>query len=696
MSEINYSKKQINPLIEKYKINPETNSTFRAIINMFNEQTNYQIWAIKAVFENIVSLDVISHIKQFADENQTLIAKLEKQNLVSYKTKDDFAQLNKEINGALNISMVKHCIEQFNTKQRNMFNDNIFGSGSITPLNAATSTSFKKTVEFFKKFNALSDSRKHKLIVTASAINDIQFLWKHVGDSFSASYIWEKDDLLAFIKTNELCKGVEVVFNNGPIVILEIPNFEASKAICGNGRTAWCLTRESSYFNNYVGSKGNRQFFYFDFSKDEKNEVAHVGFTVNKSQGIVYAHSTNNNSMVGGGIRVGSKTVTVQNLLDAAKVDKSVFIHLNGIKGFNWNLDDVIAYINKNSNEISIAYNDNGRLIVKILTPAAFEKLCGNTLVNKGNLSFDSTSKNACIYVLLDLNLNPNNDNCMVTMQYSKDAYGSLSLTRMYDAYNTDITSKGYLNTLNIPTSAFLGRENIKPSILLHKYLDEKSELDAVKLIEENSDELDINYSFNENTPIFTAVNNGLFNAFKAIVSSPKFDANTVDAFGEPLICSIMYEYRGVASNNGNKVSKDHPTVKMIEAILDIANYNFNAVNINGDSAINVAAEREITNWIFDVLVTNPNVDINIVNDIDCTPLTTALRCKNTHAVEEICKRKDLKVRDVDYEVAAKNGYDLKGLLEKAQYETTIVGEAKTSSSEYAKIFAETFSKASR
>ena len=53
MSEIIYSKKQINPLVEKYKINVEKNMVFQSLITMFKEQTNYQIWAIKSVFENV-------------------------------------------------------------------------------------------------------------------------------------------------------------------------------------------------------------------------------------------------------------------------------------------------------------------------------------------------------------------------------------------------------------------------------------------------------------------------------------------------------------------------------------------------------------------------------------------------------------------------------------------------------------------
>ena len=41
-----YSKKQMKPLIDKYQINPETNKLFKSIIEMFDNQPNYQFWAL--------------------------------------------------------------------------------------------------------------------------------------------------------------------------------------------------------------------------------------------------------------------------------------------------------------------------------------------------------------------------------------------------------------------------------------------------------------------------------------------------------------------------------------------------------------------------------------------------------------------------------------------------------------------------
>lgn len=698
MEEITYSKKQINPLIAKYNINPETNTTFRKIISMFADQTNYQIWAVKAVFENIAPLSTIEHIKSFADENQTLIARLSKQNLVSYKTAEDFALLLSEIAAATKIMLVKRCIEKFNTKQREMFKKHVFGGANdIAPIDAMKSSAFAANYEFFRKFDAMNESRRHKVIVLASAINDIKGLIKHVENAFVESYEWNKESLLSYIKTNPACEGVQKVFDKDNLVILEIPNFRASEAICGKGRTQWCLTREESYFKNYAGRESTRQYFFFDFSRDERHELAHVGFTVDSANGITYAHSTANNSMMGDGIRVGGVLVNIHSLLKNNEINSKIFIHLNGIKGFEWTMESVAKFI-KNNKEIAACWGKDNRMVVKCLTKDAFKALCGNTLVNVDNLNFNDA--NAAVYVLLDLNAAKDDDYCMVTMQYAKDQYGSLSLGNMYDAYNHNITKQGYLDKIDVLTSYFLNREEIAPSILFHKLIDENNEKEALALLEKNPEGLDINYEFKQRTPIFTAIQNNMIGVFNAIVGNPSFDSSITDPFGEPLLCSLMYEYRQMLQQ-GTSASGTKNIKNMIDCILDSKSYDFNAININLDNAINIAAEREATNWIFDALVANPKVNINEVNDIDCAALGNAIRNKNLHAVELLGKRPDLVVTESDKKLATDNGIDLASYIKPEPFKEEAVAETASTPKvdanfidEFTKAFAKAFASA--
>ena len=99
MSEVVYSKKQIEPLIKKYAINPETNTLFKDIINMFADKPNYQVWALKTVFSHALTFDNLVHIKNWSEENKNHIKSLTKKNIVSYSTKRDLLSLLKEIDG---------------------------------------------------------------------------------------------------------------------------------------------------------------------------------------------------------------------------------------------------------------------------------------------------------------------------------------------------------------------------------------------------------------------------------------------------------------------------------------------------------------------------------------------------------------------------------------------------------------------
>ena len=79
-----YNKKQMQPLIDKFQINPETNKLFAKIIEMYDNQPNYQIWAVKGVFSQTFDFETLAKIHDWSIINQTMIKSLEKKNIVSY------------------------------------------------------------------------------------------------------------------------------------------------------------------------------------------------------------------------------------------------------------------------------------------------------------------------------------------------------------------------------------------------------------------------------------------------------------------------------------------------------------------------------------------------------------------------------------------------------------------------------------
>ena len=88
-----YNKKQMQPLIDKYGINPETNKLFIKVCEMFDGQSNYQIWAVRMIFSQSMTFEELEHIHNWIVGNSNLISKLEKKNVVSYSNKSGIAQL---------------------------------------------------------------------------------------------------------------------------------------------------------------------------------------------------------------------------------------------------------------------------------------------------------------------------------------------------------------------------------------------------------------------------------------------------------------------------------------------------------------------------------------------------------------------------------------------------------------------------
>lgn len=643
MTEISYSKKQLTPIMTKYRID-EKSPIFIRVCSLFSGQTPYQIWGLKAVLDGKTTIDNIAFIHDWAQNNKTSIHLLSKGNIIAYTTKSDFELLRKEICGINLLNLCKKWIDTFNTRQRDMLRQAIFGDENITPLTAYASIVVKSWAKIFDNMAKLPKHRIEKLIITSSAIDDIEFLKKHISDSFSTTYDWVKEDLIAFVQLNT--PDCKIVFDNGPIVVVEVNSFKSSKALCGNGRTSWCLTRDASYFNQYVTSKNAHQYFFFDFSKKENHDLAHIGFTVRDGQGITNAHSTRNNSLINE-INVDNKRVDIHSALQMAGVPSSVYIKLKELVNFQWNIESFLEFISKNSEAISLCFEENNRVMVRLLNSFAINKVLGHTLISLDGLSLTNGNK---VYAMLDFTNDVNDNNSTIVCQFNQDKYKTDSFVFGYSGYNKRFNNLDYLTKLGITTDRYLNREKIDPKILLHKYIEERNEASAVKLI--NQDNVDVNYEFNDNIPVFLAAEFALANVFKAIVNSPTFDSSVTDGLGESLLTSLMYEYSDMPE------SRDAVKV-MITEILNSKHYDRNVVNINYDTAINIACSRLDLLWVVEELIKDPNVNLNVVNDINCTALGEALRIKNLAALKLLGQRPDLVVRAEDETKAAENGIRL-------------------------------------
>lgn len=651
---MNYNKKQMQPLIDKFQINPETNKLFANIIEMYDSQPNYQIWAVKGVFSKTFEFETLAKIHDWAVLNQTMIKSLEKKNIVSYSTKAGITQLLHEMAALENVAVIKDIISHFNTDQRKMLTEAILPR-ELNGLEAYQDPKVKKWGAIFARFNRLPSSRKNNFYTKASGVRDTAELQGLIKDALEATYTWDKEDLLAYIKNNT--NGVDIVYDKDACVIIRVPNFEVSKKLCGGGRTQWCLTMERDHWNSYVGRRGDGcerdQYFLFDFKRRETDPFAHIGFTIQKGSGIVEAQSCDNKPMIGD-LSNGRETLNIYSALAAVGAKMGNFITLPKNAEFKWEIESILKLISDNPGYFAIAFEKDHRYVLSILHRDGIKKIMGHTFIRTNNIPVDGQNK---VYALLDLNLPVTDDKSIVMMRYVKDQYGTMSAREVRDIFNSDLKNSKYLESIGIKEEDFMNREAIDPSVLLHKYIDERNEAAAIKLIEDNYDKINVNYEFSMRVPAFSSLNGMMFKLFSKIVAHPNFNSNVEDGFGESLLESLLYMYAAEEVTSSEADMKN--LEEIIRNILDSANFDFNKRDLNGDTALTIAAEYPKMNWISKALIKNGRVDVNMPNEFGFNPVSVCIQNKNLELLSELGKRPDLKISEENKTQAKNSGIRL-------------------------------------
>lgn len=643
-----YNKKQMAPLINKYQIDVESNKLFQNIITMFEGQPNYQLWGVKVVFSKAATFEEVEAIHRWAKANKQLISNLEKHNIVSYTSRSAIQHLLREIDVLNKIALIKSSISTFNTHQRQILTDEIFGK---EPLAISVINEWAK---FFASLNRMPSARRQKFLSNCSALHSVDKLKQALKDTLQGTYTWDKEDMLFFM--HEHAPNCTVVFEQGPYVIVRVPDFTSSKKLCGNGRTQWCITMQQEHWNSYSSSmNGYRQYFYFDFSRKETDAFAHIGFTIAKGRGIITAQTCDNQSMIEP-FRQGTETQTIKTILEHCGADMSLFINIERNSNFQWSVESLIDFIKAHPEDLHVAYCDHGFIIVSVTSNTIVDSLVGNTFIPANQFYPSDEIK---IYVLFNFNTEYTKSDSVYAFRYAKDKYGTLSSKQTTDALGNHDATSAYkvLAKFGLTEDMFLNQESIDPRILLHKYIDEGNENAAIELIRQNGNDFDVNYEFNGSVPLFAAVLNNMSSLFKVIVSHPRFDSAIHDGYGETIFQTLQYAY-GFEEVEMTK-DEEKRLAEMIEIMLDCGNVDFNTLNINEDTALSIAAESPKMLWIFKRLITRRDISVNVVNDIPCTVLSNAIRNNNMEAVRLVCMRPDLQITAIDREYASKHHVNL-------------------------------------
>jgi ankyrin repeat protein len=195
--------------------------------------------------------------------------------------------------------------------------------------------------------------------------------------------------------------------------------------------------------------------------------------------------------------------------------------------------------------------------------------------------------------------------------------------------------------------------------IRFHHLIDSDDEKGAIELLKQCGDSINVNYQYKNRIPVFSAINNRMYDLYDEIVNHPTFDCGMKDAFGETLLELLLYLRGSYDDDIKDSPFKVEEIERMIRTILNNERFDFNMTDINDDTAINIACEYPELLWVVEELAKKESVNPNIVNDFGRSALTNAIRHKNIEAVKILSKRNDITVRTIDLEEADKVGIDL-------------------------------------
>ena len=642
-----YRKKGMEPIITKFQIDPEKNTEFNKIVDLFENQPNYQEWAVKIYFSKAASLNVINAVKDFIDRFSAQIKDLELGNIVSYKTKAQVTKLLQEMNGIATISYLKTQFEKFNTEQKKMLIGRYF-KDEITPEQAAKSSELKGLVNVFKSLELLPSVRRKTFWSNCSLIKNPEGIIQAVADCAKGDYIWDKDDLLYFLANTNETKDCKIIVDNGPVVVIKVPTYAASRILGGGGRTQWCICTEERYFRNYVLDKGNDQYFLFDFSKNERQELAHVAFTIQKGVGICNAFSCTDKDILSGTIESKGVKYNIFKALAEANVKMGSFISVQNTS-FSWNAEEFIKFVKKNTSKFALCYAKDNVVVLNVLTRDGLTMLLKHTFIKTDRLLIGENSK---VYILFNFNVEESDEHSMCAVSYAVDIYGTYSSGDAYSIFGTTENIDEYTKAIGISKSDYLDKEDIEPNVLLHKYIDTKQEDKAVELLE--NEDVDVNFIFNERPPVFSAISNSMFKVYDKIVSNPNFNMNVQDGFGESLVEALVFQ---LDMCENDQAEHDFIVNCIIKAIESPA-FMPNVTDLNDDTLLNICCEDEDKNWVIERIISNPKLDVNLKNFFGLTPLMSAINSGNKHAIKLLSTRPDLTVSKEEVTLMKNEGLD--------------------------------------
>ena len=357
---IRENKKGLSKIMRDYTID-DLSGTLQEIYMRSNGSKNFFLWAVKLFFTCGGRMVLIKNILLWNDLYNQLTNKLAKGSITAYTTMTAIDGLLKELEILRKTKRIADTINCFNTAQKKLLKSHDFS---------------KEEKEALSKFSKLSERKKINFIKKVSSIDDYDELMRQMKHLCSIHFDWSKksfDDYLANVEGLNYKK----IYEKGDVVLVEVFDYNTIKQLAKT--TNWCISKNKTYWNNYIENAANdaRQYLIFDFSKREDDRYSIIGFTAAYNKGITNAHDFINTSIlgkqefIGHGINSYISKFLYRNSIDTILENYGIGRHLIGGYDkplYKWDRESVMSYLYEcvNQENVDVIMSEGSKLVLSV------------------------------------------------------------------------------------------------------------------------------------------------------------------------------------------------------------------------------------------------------------------------------------------------------------------------------------------
>lgn len=467
----------------------EADASPKFLYHLFEEKANIIAWALTALFKRSLPLSFFEHIALWNNKYGQLSKNLKRGTMTAYNNMEDIVMLDDECFQLKRDKRINDVFNLFNTSQKKL-------------LKAKQLTDREK--EAISKFDVLSSTKKQNFIRKMSTIENAEDILSKMEVLCNVHFKWDKESLMNYISNSENIK-CEIIQDENNIVLVKVNTYDTIKYLAKS--TNWCISKNKSYWNNYVESNGkSQQYVLFNFNLQEDDEYSIVGFTTNENGTITNAHSFTNKDIKGGEVQYPHLKCFKQNLVSISDILRMWNIKFSNTKAivnsfYDWNKESVLKALGRFADETDlegIVYlNKENKLVVslkgeyaKALISPYYDNIYDVIDVPSNpryivffDFDLPQTDPNHITFAIINTNLSHNEEYVLIVFNVECKSI-SRSIDAKLEEYDlpydiikrpNDLKTRiiNAFNNFNLPMVKSLSDENPQAKKILKEYLSE-------------------------------------------------------------------------------------------------------------------------------------------------------------------------------------------------------------------------------